>query len=61
MTEQRLADQARTILKSKRLTTVELEEVKRNVDSDELRVSSGTEFASGIGNEMLNEIMEEVE
>ena len=34
VTEQRLADQARTILKSERLTTVEVEEIKRNKHSN---------------------------
>ena len=60
--EQRLADQTRAILKSNWLTTVELEEIKRNADGDEQRMSSATEFASaGIGNEVLDETMEEVD
>ena len=58
VTEQRLADQVRTILKSNWLTTVELEEIKRNVDGDEQRMSSATtEFVSaGIGNETMEEV-----
>ena len=65
VTEQRLADQAdqaRTILKSNLFTMVELKEIKRNVDGDEQRMSSTTEFASaGTGNEVLNKTMEEVD
>ena len=62
VTEQRLADQARTILKSNWFTTVELEEIKRNIDGDEQRMSFAAEFASaGTGIEVLNESMEEVD
>ena len=39
VTEQRLADQALTILKSNWFTTVEWEEIKRNVDDDKQRMS----------------------
>ena len=61
VTEERLADKARTILRSNWLTTVELE-IKRNVYGDEQRMSSAEVFASAcFGNEVLNDTMEEVD
>ena len=46
VTEERLAENARTILKSNWLTKVELEEIKRNADGEEQRMSSADVFGS---------------